>query len=303
MQVPHNRIRKRNIVLIIVIIVFCGSYARHRYLSHEIIITGRLQDRAMDETSGIAASGIFKDMYYIHNDSGDTSRFFMISPDGKLQHTIYYKNTNTYIDEFDCEDIAVGPGPAKQKSYIYIANIGDNGHERPSVTIYRFEEQPSWQKDSVVYANTAKLFLKYPDGPADAETLMIDPVEKLLCIVSKREDSVKVYTTPLNYKDNDTVTLTLRCKLFFEGAKPFKWITAGDISRDGKQILLKNYQNVYYWKRSHDEHIWQTMQKTPEILPYQVEKQGEAIGFTADGKGYFTTSEGVFAPIYYYNSP
>ena len=263
MQAPHNRIRKRNIVLIIVIVIFCGSYARHKYLAHEIVITGRLQDRSMDESSGIAASELFKDMYYVHNDSGDTSRFFMISPDGKLHHTIYYKSAN--IEDLDCEDIAVGPGPVKQKSYVYIANIGDNGHERPNVAIYRFEEQPSWQKDSVVHANPAKLFLKYPDGPRDAETLMIDPLEKLLCIVSKRGDTVNLYTTPLIYKDNDTVTLTLHCKLFFEGAKPFKWITAGDISRDGKQILLKNYQNVYYWKRHPDEHIWQTMQKRPKF--------------------------------------
>ena len=36
---------------------------------------------------------------------------------------------------------------------------------------------------------------------------------------------------------------------------------------------------------------------------YKPEKQGEAIGFTLDGKGYYTTSEGVFAPIYYYNIP
>ncbi|MEO8948495.1 MAG: hypothetical protein ABI308_08805, partial [Mucilaginibacter sp.] len=263
-------------------------------MAHQIIITGRLQDRALDETSGIAASGLFKDMYYVHNDSGDTSRFFMITPDGKLHHTIYYAGVN--MGQLDCEDIAVGPGPEKQKSYVYLGDIGDNGREKRTVTIYRFQEQPSWQKDSVINARTAKLFLKYPDGPRDAETLMIDPIEKLLCIVSKRGDTVNLYTTPLIYKDNDTAILTPRCKLYFEGTKPFKWITAGDISRDGRHILLKNYEKVYYWKRHTDEHIWQTMQKTPEILPYQVEKQGEAIGFTTDGKGYLTTSEGVFAP-------
>ena len=32
-------------------------------------------------------------------------------------------------------------------------------------------------------------------------------------------------------------------------------------------------------------------------------QQGEAIGFTPDGKGYYTTSEGVFSPIYYYTTP
>lgn len=93
-QLPKNRIRKRNLIIIIVAIIFLGSYARHKYLSHRIIVIGRLQDKAMDEISGIAASGIFKGMYYVHNDSGDTSRFFMISPDGKLHHTIYYQGIN-----------------------------------------------------------------------------------------------------------------------------------------------------------------------------------------------------------------
>ncbi len=301
MQLPQSRIRKRNLVIIIVVIIFLGSYARHKYLAKEIIVIGRLQDRAMDEISGIAASGIFKDMYYVHNDSGDTSRFFMISPDGKLHHTIYYKwDSNNYND---CEDIAVGPGPTKGKSYIYLADIGDNGHERKQVVIHRFEEKRSWAKDSVLHTDATNLYLKYPDGPADAETLMLDPIEKLLYIVSKRGDSVKVYTTPLNYRNNDTVMMTLRCKLFFEGTKPFKWITGGDISRDGSQIVLKSYEKVYYWRRKHNEHVWEIMQKPPEELNYQVEKQGEAIGFTTDGKGYFTTSEGVFAPIYYYNIP
>ena len=31
------------------------------------------------------------------------------------------------------------------------------------------------------------IHFKYPDGPRDAETLMIDPVEKLIYIVSKRD--------------------------------------------------------------------------------------------------------------------
>jgi hypothetical protein len=45
------------------------------------------------------------------------------------------------------------------------------------------------------------------------------------------------------------------------------------------------------------------MQGKPVIPFYVPEKQGEAIGFTADGKGYYTTSEGVYSPIYYYKTP
>jgi hypothetical protein len=301
MQLPTNRIRKRNIILIVVILMFCGSYIRHKYYDNDIVTTGRLQDREIDETSGIAASALFKDMLYVHNDSGDTTRFFMISPDGKLHHTIYFKGRD---DEYlDCEDIAVGPGPVKGKSYVYIGDIGDNEADNSTVVIYRLEENKSWKKNSIIHANADKLYLKYPDGPKDAETLMIDPIGKLLAIVTKRKDTVRIYTAPLNFKANDTAMLTFRGKLYFEGTKPFKWITSGDISSDGEHILLKSYEKVYYWNRQGDEPIWETMQRQPRDLPYKAEKQGEAIGFTANGKGYYTASEGVFSPIYYYHTP
>lgn len=301
MHLPASRIRKRNIVLIVVILVFCVSYIRHKYFDNDATTSGRLQDKEMDETSGIAASALFKNMLYVHNDSGDTTRFFMISPDGKLHHTIYYQGR---LDEYiDCEDVAVGPGPVKGKSYVYIGDIGDNGVNKTTVVIYRMQESHTWEKDSIIHATADKLYLKYPDGPKDAETLMLDPIGKLLSVVTKRKDTVRIYTAPLNFKDNDTVTLTFRGKLFFEGTKPFKWITSGNISRDGEHILLKSYQNVYYWNRKDKEPIWETMQRQPRILPYKVEKQGEAIGFSADGKLYYTTSEGVFSPIYYYRTP
>ncbi len=299
-----SRAKRLNIFIPVIIILFFAAYVRHRYINREINITGHLPDRQMDEISGIAASGINYDIYYIHNDSGDTSRFFAITPDGKLQTTIYFKGDPQEAQGVeDCEDIAVGPGPGSKKSYVYLGDIGDNFSLRKYITVYRVPEQTSWLNGGSVNADAVPLHLKYPDGPKDAETLMIDPIEKLIYIVSKRHDTVNVYTTPLAYKPNDTLILTQRCKLYFAGIKPFKWITAGDISKDGRQVLLKSYEKVYYWKRSGNEHLWQTMLKQPKELNYQEEKQGEAIGFTPDGKGYYTTSEGVYSPIYYYKIP
>lgn len=296
--------KKLNILLPIVFLMFLGAYARHRYINTEIIITGHLQDKMMDEISGIAASGISKDVYYVHNDSGDSSRFFAINPEGKLLSTIDFTGDPTIKGgALDCEDIAVGPGPDTKKSYVYLGNIGDNPANRKYITIYRMAEQASWVKNITTKTEAVPLHLKYPDGPKDAETLMIDPIQKLIYIVSKRHDTVGIYTTPLAFKANDTVNMTLRGKLFFKGYKPFKWITAGDISKDGSQILLKSYEKVYYWKRKGKEPVWETMAGKPEELNYQQEKQGEAIGFTVDGKGYYTTSEGIYAPIYYYKTP
>jgi len=300
-----SRSRKIKIIIPLVIVLFFAAYAEHRHDAQQLDIVGHLRNKELDETSGIAASAIRKGIYYVHNDSGDTSRFFAITPDGTLKNTIYYKgDPKEPQGARDCEDIAVGIGPKKGKSYVYMGDIGDNGAERKYITVYRVEEKPEWAKDSLVKnAEAVPVHYKYPDGPRDAETLMIDPIEKLIYIVSKREDSVMVYTSPLDFKRDDTLMLTRRCKLYFKGFRPFKWITAGDISRDGQQILLKSYEKVYYWKRSNNEPVWKTMLKRPAELPYKPEKQGEAIGFTLDGTGYYTTSEGVFAPIYYYKIP
>ena len=301
-----RRVTKIKILIPFVIILFLGAYGRHRHFSREIDISGTLDGKQMNEISGIAASHTMPDIYYVHNDSGDTSRFFAISPDGKLKSTIYYagdQKAKGHLGAYDCEDIAVGPGPAQGKSYVYLGDIGDNSAERRYLTIYRMEEKAAWLNNATANADAVPLHLKYPDGPRDAETLMVDPIEKLIYIVSKRQDSVSVYTTPLSYKPNDTVTLTRRCKLFFTGLKVFKWITAGDISMDGSQIVLKSYEKVYYWKRNGNEPVWKTLQTKPEEPLYVPEKQGEAIGFTPDGKGYYTTSEGVYSPIYFYKTP
>lgn len=284
---------------------------KHRYLyllaaATVVLITVRmvsaqnqntLQDPEMKETSGIAASRLNKNILYVHNDSGDTSRFFAVSPTGQLKETFNFKG-----DAIDCEDIAVGPGPEKGKSYVYLGDIGDNHHERRTIEIYRFLE-PKISANKTQHLNCQTNYFKYPDGQHDAETLMIDPVDRLYYIVTKREDSVGVYTAPLNASFTDTTVLKLQCKLHFKGLPLLKWITAGDIAADGKQILLKSYQKVYYWTRKPGEPVWKAMQAKPRELPYTAEKQGEAIGFTPDGKGYYTTSEGKNAPLYFYQIP
>jgi hypothetical protein len=267
-----------------------------------------LDDDRMDETSGIAASVVNPGYFYVHNDSGDSSRFFAIKPDGHLR-AIFYFNGDPNLGRLgvkDCEDIAVGEGPDSGVSYVYVGDIGDNFAHRKYITIYRIKE-PGLPADTATrpvlagHLHADPLFLRYPDGPRDAETLMVDPIDKLLYIVSKREDSVHVYSTALNFKAQDTVTLTENCHLYFSGKG--KWITAGDISHKGDQILMKSYRKVYYWRRPAGEPVWKTLQHTPSVLPYIVEQQGEAIGFTIDGKSYYCVSEGVRPELFYYKIP
>lgn len=284
--------------------LFTGAFAYYKLKVRANEISGFFQSPVLKEISGIAASHFFEDTYYVHNDSGDTSRFFAVDPQGKLLTTFYFPEDQRKDHPLlDCEDISIGKGPRAGKSFVYLADIGDNANMRPYVTIYRFEEKPSWLKDSVNHVIPAQLHLTYPDGPKDAEAMMIDPIQNLIYIVNKRTDSIRIYTTPLIFKNNEDRMLTLRSKIYIKGIKPFKYITAGDISKDGSKILLKSYGKVYYWQRNGTEPVWETMQRKPTELRYDMQLQGEAIGFTADEEGYYTTSEGSFAAIYYYALP
>jgi hypothetical protein len=261
-------------------------------------------DDRLNELSGIAVSVRNPGVVYVHNDSGDSSRFFALSPYAVTMGTFYFNGDPNVkpLGVIDCEDMTVAPGP-NGESYLYIGDIGDNNAVRKYITIYRMKEPVISHGNSTADLATAHLTLRYPDGARDAETLMADPVDKLLYIASKREDSVILYSTPLNFTAGDTVTLTKQAKLFFAGYGQTKWITGGSIAHDGNGILLKTYTQVFYWKRSSGIPVWKTMLSTPTILPYTPEPQGEAIGFTVDGKGYYTITEGKHPTLYHYLLP
>lgn len=262
--------------------------------------TGELKDPVCTEISGLAASMLHRNAVYIHNDSGDSSRFFAINPAGAVLATLTFRGNSYYPKGVkDCEDIAVGPGPEKGKSYIYLADIGDNLKLRYTVSIFRFQEPQ--RLDKMLTLSRQVVHLKYPDGARDAETVLVDPVLSLLYIVSKREETVSIYSTPLNFRDGDTLTLTKKGTLTLPGKRPSKWVVSGDISPDGKSILLKTLGDVYLWTRKNDEPIEQTLRREPLKLAYREEPQGEAIGFSHDGKGYYTISEGKQAAVYYYS--
>ncbi|MEM9831568.1 MAG: hypothetical protein AAF944_13090, partial [Bacteroidota bacterium] len=83
----------------------------------------------------------------------------------------------------------------------------------------------------------------------------------------------------------------------------FNQPVGGDLSLDGRELLIKSYVQVLYWQRESSEtSLFELMQQEPKILPYVAEPQGEAIGWAADRSGFFTLSEkGSVTPnLYFY---
>jgi hypothetical protein len=169
--------------------------------------------------------------------------------------------------------------------YIYVGDIGDNRAKHNEIRLYRFPEPRFWQKEITIKPETIKL--KYPDGARDAETLMVDPLSGDLFILSKRDSSNTLYTVAADklWENTGVKTMEKVMKL------PITMSTAGDISKDGLQIIIKNYWVIYYWDRREGESIPEALAREPILLPYTPEPQGEAITFFPNGKGYYTLSE------------
>jgi hypothetical protein len=258
---------------------------------------GLIENDLIKEASGIAASRKNDDVIWIHNDSGGENRLFVMNSKGKHLGIFYLKGAKAR----DWEDIAVGPGPLEEHDYIYVADIGDNKAKRKTKYIYRIIEPDIIHEKipiDTVLKDVERIAFQYPDGKRDAETIMVDPISRDIYIVSKRESDVRVYRAEYPQSTKKIITLEYICSLNMTN------VTAGDISATGCEILLKTYDNVYYWNRLPGQKLWNILKKVPpKELFYISEPQGEAITWHPNSLGFYTTSEekdSVEAHLYFY---
>jgi hypothetical protein len=254
---------------------------------------GALEYSGIKEASGMAASRRNPDVFWTHNDSGDANRIYAFN--GRGRHLGVY--TIDGASARDWEDICAGPGPQAGVSYLYIGNIGDNAAGAQIKYIYRIPEpavSASQAPVNVTLTGAATISYQYPDGPRDAETLMLDPQTRDLYVVSKREAQVRVYRAPYPQSLTSVNTLQYACTLGFD------WAVGGDISPDGSEILIKKYSKMYYWRRLPGQTIAEALSEAPLSPPYVPEVKSEAVAWRADGGGYYSVSEGAAPRLNYY---
>jgi hypothetical protein len=249
-------------------------------------------DRDLTEASGLVASKRNQGMLWTHNDSGNPAAVFLIDTLGQTRMVCTLES----VHNRDWEDITIGDGPEEGKTYVYVGDIGDNYAIYPNKLVYRFEE-PLFDEAQKTITAFDTLTIKLSDGTRDMETMMIDPQTKDWFLISKeKEDPVHLYRIPFPYEGDPIIAQHM-------DILPLSGIVAANISADGNEVLLKNYTNVFYWRRAEGQSISELLKQPAIELAYKREKQGEAICFGANGKGYYTLSEGSFyksAQLMYY---
>jgi hypothetical protein len=259
---------------------------------------GNVASDALTELSGIVSSRRTNGVWWANNDSGDSARIFAVGNDGLSLGEFQL----TGATATDWEEIGIGPGPTTAVTYLYAADIGDNAKARPSVQVYRVPEPAVDPANPAAAPQTLggvdKLTLMYPDGPRDAEAFFVDPKSHQLYIVSKEVGAAGLYRAPANLA---TGTTTVLQRVGTVNVGPF--VTAADITALGDAIALRTYTTVRVFARGANMTVEAALTATPCNGMTVSEQQGEAIGFTRDGRGYVTASEGAHPPLHQFTAP
>jgi hypothetical protein len=251
---------------------------------------------SVTESSGLTASRTLPGAYWTHNDSGDGPFIYAFNTRGESLAVFRVTGANAR----DWEDIASGPGPQRNRSYLYIGDIGDNNAKRADIVIYRIPEpdlktanKNSSKTRPIATENAEAIRLVYPDGKHDAEALLVHPSTGNLYLVTK-----VVFANPVVYEAAAplsaarTITMKrlgeVRVPSLFGGA-----ITGGSVSPDGRRVALcdyfQGYELVLPASSGNFNDIWK---QTMTGFDLGKRKQGESIAYRLDGNALLATSEG-----------
>lgn len=243
-------------------------------------VTGRVGSAAT-ELSGLVLSRSRAGVLWTHNDSGDGARLLAITASGAGAGEVALAGAGNV----DWEDIAVGPGGA-----LLVGDIGDNPGRRPSIVVYRVPE-PRDAAAGPAVAVAARYELRYPDGARDAEALLFDRSTGAIVIVTKSFDGrAGVYAA--RRPSVRQVTTLRRSGAISLG--PLQAVTAGDVSGDGRTIVLRTYDRAYVWRRRAGEAVTAALRRRAcrARADLSIEGQGEALALARDGRAFITVPEG-----------
>ncbi|MGY1619634.1 hypothetical protein ACI797_23080 [Geodermatophilus sp. SYSU D00691] len=190
------------------------------------------------------------------------------------------------VDPYDPEDLAVGADGT-----VWVADIGDNRLERPSVAVLALRPD----------GTTGVYRLTYPDGPHDAESLLLAPDGTPYLVTKEVLGASGLYRPTAPPADGGTVALERVGTVTFtltgtEGGPVGRagqlMATGGAVSRDGRLLALRTYTDAYVWPLSGSD-VPGALAGEPVRVPLPPAPQGEAISFSADDRQLVVAGEGL----------
>jgi hypothetical protein len=235
--------------------------------------------KGLPEMSGLAVSRRVSGRLWALNDSGQPLLFAL---DSRGSVTGQVRLTGAEVEDWE----AIAVGPCGTRSCIYVADIGDNYAGRSRVSIYRLPEPEA----SGGTAAVADVFhATYPDGPQDAEALLVAGDGRLHIVTKGETGPISVYRFPAELKSGAPMRLE---RVGTPSAKPdaAARITDAAVSPDGQWAALRTKSSVTFYRASDLlEGHWRAATRV-DLTPLK-EPQGEGIAL-GDNDVVFLAGEG-----------
>ena len=279
--------RFRLIIAVGALLVSCGVEDRTHSIKEAEInactkkVYGFVEDRELKEISGIDASWLFPDSFYVHNDSGDKANLYRIDKEAKVVEKKRIKGA----DAVDWEDLSVGPCPFG--SCVYIADLGNNGNYRDIFDLYMVAENSDRSK---------RYKFRYPDSQRyNAEAFSVNPKDGEMFVIRKtRSNANALYKFPP--LSDSVMTLQKVCEFTKIGNQ---YVTGADIHHGGRSILIRTYDWVYEFRKWEGRTLCDTIVRKMK----HHEPQGEAIAYKKNSNDFVTISEKRGQPLYKFSCP
>ncbi len=276
----------------------------------------RLEQTDLAEISGIARSLQRPEIYWVHNDSGDTARLFALDDSGHVVGTVNLAG----IEARDCEDIDTFH--FRGRNWILLADIGDNEAVRDDLRLYFLPEPDPTQLSParpLTLTPTHIWSVAYVDGARDCEGLTVAESTGEILLISKRTEPPVLYSLPFGEgpetAPNREAVHLARPVMPLRGIEPptpaeralpgrlgeFRaQVTAFDLCDSGDCAAVLTYGNIWLYHKKGDEPWSAVFTRLPARIPVADLVQAEALCFAPDSHDLIVTTERLPAPLQRY---
>jgi hypothetical protein len=238
------------------------------------VVALRLEDPRIVESSGLALSLRHEAVLWTHNDSGHRAELYDVGADGRVLATL----TLAGVAARDWEAMAAGHDD-RGRPALFVGDIGDNNGVWPEVAVYRVTE-PATLRDATVPAVHYRL--QYPDGPRNAEALLVDPRSNRLYVATKDEAGGYLYRAPARLRGDQVNELRRLARV-----PPV--VTDGAFLPGGRGFVLRDYQGAF---------VYRAPGRRVGAFELPPQLQGESLTVTADGRSVLVGSEGPASEVW-----
>ena len=238
---------------------------------------------------GLSGLVVTADGYIAVSDSNyDKSkiRIWYFDHSCRVTHSIGYPTA-----AYDPEDAALG-----RDGSLYVGDIGDNGMQRTTVTIWRLAPG----------SRTPKRYrYAYPDGAHDAEALLLTRDDEPI-IVTKEPFVANVYEAtarpdpsghPVPLRKIGTLDVRATTTPNGYGIAGSTVVTGGAQSTDRTKVALRTYADAYEWTVSGGDVVKAITTTAPVVTPLSGEPAGESIAYGPGGTSFYTLSDVESTPM------